>query len=141
MVAGGAEADPTITLLFRPHCNCGCNCGGAFLDQPFILAAWNDGKAGRLGSRPARAKAGGVELPRAASLVTGFAKRFAGHFAVWREDHFELGAAWCGGGEGLSVEEGCLDIARRHGCSSDGATSREEDTHEGAYWCSHERFP
>ena len=30
--------------------------GCAFVHRPFILAAWNDGKAGRLGSRPARAK-------------------------------------------------------------------------------------
>jgi len=54
LVAGGAEGDPTITSLFRPHCNCGRNCGRncgcAFLDQPFIFAAWNDGEAGRLPS-------------------------------------------------------------------------------------------
>ena len=121
-----AGCNSEAQVLFGPHCNGGCNCGCGLLNRPFVLTVWNNGEAGNFGMLPGRAKTLRSELPRAVIFVTGMCERLAGHLAVRRKDHFELGAARRGGGEGLAVKERCLDIAWRHGRRSEGSTCSKE---------------
>ena len=88
---------------------------------------------------PARAKTLRSELPRAVIFVTGMRERLAGHLAVRRKGHFELGAARRGGAEGLAVEEGCLDVARRHGLRRKGGARCEENVYDGECSYAHQK--
>lgn len=126
-------------VLFGPHCNCGCNCGHGLLNRPFILTPWDDDVAGGLGPTPVRAKTLRRELPRAVIFVTGMRERLAGHPAVRRKGHFELGAARRGGAEGLAVEEGCPDVAWRHGLRRKGGARYEENVYDGECSCAHQK--
>jgi hypothetical protein len=56
----------------------------------------------------------GIELPHVVILIPRLCERLAGHFAIRAERHFELSAAWRGGGERLAIEEGRSDVAGRH---------------------------
>jgi len=69
---------------------------------------------------PGRAKTLRAELPCAGSgpRVAALRKRLTGHLSVRRKDHFEFGAGRRSGREGLAVEEGCLNLARRLGICS-----------------------
>ena len=63
---GGRYGDISmIWKLFGPN----RNGGGAFLDRPLILAAWDDGVAVGFGVFPARAKARGVKFPSAGAFL------------------------------------------------------------------------
>jgi len=75
---------------------------------------------------PTRAKAFRIELPRAGILFASLPERFTRHLVIWREGHFEFSAGERGGGEGLAVEEGRLNVVRRHGCLGNRGTCREE---------------
>src|SRR6516165_3096404 len=77
---------------------------------------------------PGRAKTLRVELPCAvaAARVAALRKRFTGHLSVRRKGHFEFGAGRRSGRESLAREEGCLNLARRHGvCSENDACCDE----------------
>ena len=77
---------------------------------------------------PGRAKTLRAELPCAGSgpRVAALRKRFTGHLSVRRKGHFEFGAGKRSGREGLAREEGCLNLARRHGvCGKNGACRDE----------------
>jgi hypothetical protein len=63
---------------------------------------------------PSRAKPLGIELPHAVILIPRLCERLAGHFAIRAERHFELSAAWRGGGERLAIEGGRSNVAGRH---------------------------
>ena len=89
---------------------------------------------------PSRAKPLGIELPRAVILVPRLCERLAGHFAIWAERHFELSAAWRGGGEGLAIEEGRSDVAGRHRLRCKGCAREKEYARDGKYSCAHPRI-
>src|SRR6516162_5091381 len=66
---------------------------------------------------PGRAKTLRVELPCAVAgaRVAALRKRFTDHLSVRRKGHFKFSAGTRSGREGLPREEGCLNLARRHG--------------------------
>jgi Branched-chain amino acid transport system / permease component len=93
------------------------------------------------GTFPRSAKSRRVELLSARASLSRLSVRLPGHFTICGQDHFELSAARGGSGKWLSVEEGCLNIARCHGLRSKGETCRKECSHNNEWWGAHENSP
>ena len=128
--------------LFRPNGNCGCDGGRDSLHRPLIFSARNNGEAIRLRATPSCAKTFRVELPGAGGLVRGLLKKFTGHFSIWRKDHFEFSAGKRCGREGLAREEGCLNLAWRHGLRGyNGARSEEHYCKSEQTYAQHGKTP
>jgi hypothetical protein len=92
-LVGEDDNGPAIRWLFGPHGHCDCDCGCSFLNQPFVLALWNDSEAIRFRVLPGGAKALRIKFPRAGVRVAGLCERLTGHLAARRKRHFEFGPA------------------------------------------------
>ena len=108
--------------LFRPHCDCGYNCGSCFLNQPFIFAAWNDTEAIRPCVFPTSAEALRIEFPNSDVRFAGLCEGLPRHLAIRCEGHCEFGAARRGSVKRLAVEKCCLNVVRSHRLLSEGRT-------------------
>ena len=114
-----------------------CDSGRNSFNRPFIFANRNNREATGLRAAPTRAKALRIKPPRASALSAGFCERLPGHLSVRREGHFEFNATECGSGEGVAVEECCLDVAWSHGLRSEGSARVEKYCCNNEWLCAH----
>src|SRR5580704_14975038 len=112
--------------LLRPHRDCCCDGGGGPLNQPFIVATWDNGEAVRPRVFPTRAEAFRVELPNANVYLCRWRESLPRHLTVGCECHCEFCAGRRGGVKRFSVEKCCLDVVRRHrfGCEGDASLDK-----------------
>jgi hypothetical protein len=131
---GGATLQRAVLLhgkvncqkLLRPHCDCGCDGGGGPLNQPFIVATWDNGEAVRPRVFPTRAEAFRVELPNTDVCLSRWRESLPRHLTVGCESHCEFCAGWRGSVKRFSVEKCCLDVVRGHRFGSVGDASLDK---------------
>ena len=84
------------------------------MNQPFIVATWDNGEAVRPRVFPTCAEAFRVELPYADVNLSRWCESLPRHFTVGRESHCEFCAGRRGSVKRFSVEKCRLDVVRGH---------------------------
>jgi hypothetical protein len=98
------------------------------LNQPFVVATWDNGEAVRPRVFPTRAEALRVELPNADVYLCRWRESLPRHLTVRCESHCEFCAGRRGSVKRFSVEKCRLDVVRGHrfGCEGDASVELRE---------------